>query len=174
MKPQDFLLPFLFILLAACAPLASQVAQEGRRDVPFSEVIKAPETFVGQSVVWGGIIIETMARPADTLMIARQADLDFQKRPRNPDKSAGRFIIRYEGFLDPAIYSRDREVTVWGKVAGKEERPVGDFLYAYPVIEALDIRLWQKRIETRFYDDPWFPGFYPWRPYRGYYRPYWW
>lgn len=140
--------------------------QEVKRDIAFSEVAKTPETFKGESVIWGGVIVETIARTDDTLVIVRQTDLDFQKRPINLDISAGRFMIRYKGFLDPAIYTKDREVTVVGKIAGKEERPVGDYRYTYPVIDTGDLRLWEKRVDYPYYYDPWlYPGPYFWRPY---------
>jgi outer membrane lipoprotein len=150
--------------------------QEVKREIAFSEVLKAPEAFKGESIIWGGVIIETITRSDDTLMIVRQADLDFQKQPKDLDKSAGRFIIRYRGFLDPAIYSKDREVTVVGTIAGKEERPVGEHRYMYPVIDILDLHLWEKRIEAPYYYDPWYgdPFLYPWRPYPWYRHPYWW
>lgn len=140
--------------------------QEVKKEIPFSEVVKAPDRFKGESVIWGGVIIETIPGAEEALVIARQADVDFQKRPTDLDKSAGRFIIRYRGFLDPAIYGKDREVTVAGKIAGKQERPIGDYRYAYPVIDAVDLRLWEKRIETPYHYDP----FWGW-PYPRHYRP---
>lgn len=168
----------LFILIASCAPFSKEVMQEVKKDLAFSEVVKTPDAFKGESVVWGGVIVETVARAEDTLVIVRQTDLDFQKRPINPDISAGRFIIRYRGFLDPAIYTKDRAVTVVGKIAGKEERPIGDFRYAYPMIDAADLRLWEKRVQyPAYYDDPWYWGPYPFHPWyhRPWYRhPYWW
>lgn len=168
----------LFILIASCAPFSKEVMQEVKKDLAFSEVAKTPDAFKGESVVWGGVIVETVARAEDTLVIVRQTDLDFQKQPINLDTSAGRFIIRYQGFLDPAIYTKDREVTVVGKIAGKEERPIGDFRYAHPMIDAVDLRLWEKRVQyPAYYYDPWYWGPYPYHPWyhRPWYRnPYWW
>ncbi len=164
----------LLLLVLSCAPFPQEVMQEVRRAVEFSEAIKNPESFKGESVIWGGVIIETITRPGDTLLIVRQTELDFQKQPKNPDRSAGRFIVRYAGFLDPAIYSREREITVVGTIAGKEERPVGERLYTYPVVVARDLRLWEKRTEPPYYYDPWYGGPYPWRPYPWYRHPYWW
>jgi len=148
--------------------------QEVKRDIPFSEALKAPDAFKGESVVWGGVIIETIARPDDTLMIVRQTELDFQKQPKDLDMSLGRFIIRYQGFLDPAIYSKDREVTAVGKIAGKEERSIGDYRYPYPVIDAQGLRLWEKRVEYPYSYNPWLWGPYPWYARPWYRYPYWW
>jgi outer membrane lipoprotein len=163
----------LFLLVASCAPFSQEVMQEVKKDIEFSDAIKDPEAFKGESVIWGGVIIETIARPGDTLILVRQTELDFQKQPKDPDKSAGRFIVRYTGFLDPAIYSKDREITVVGTIAGKEERPVGERRYTYPVVDVRDLRLWEKRMDAPYYYDPWYWGPYPWRPYPWRPYPYW-
>jgi len=162
-----FLILILLILIVSCSPFSQQVLQEVKKDIQFSDALKTPETFKGESVLWGGVIIETIAKPDDTLMIVRQTDLDFQKRPQNLDKSAGRFIISCRGFLDPAIYGKDREVTVVGKIAGTEKRMIGEYPYAYPVIESHALYLWEKWDDTPFYYDPW----YFWNPYPYYWRP---
>ncbi|MEN6330596.1 MAG: Slp family lipoprotein [Smithella sp.] len=175
MKTRLFV-PILLLLIVSCAPFSPQVMQEVKKEIAFSEVLKAPESFRGEAVIWGGVIIETNTRSDNTQIIVRQAELDFQKRPKELDKSAGRFLIRYRGFLDPSIYSKDREITVAGTIAGKEELPIGDLRYMYPVIESKELRLWEKRENLPYYNDPWYhdPFFYPWRPYPWYRHPYWW
>jgi len=52
----------LLILLSSCTPFSNEVMQEVTRDIAFNEVIKAPDSFKGESVIWGGVIIETIAR----------------------------------------------------------------------------------------------------------------
>jgi len=169
-----FFIPILFVLIVSCAPFSQQVMQEVKRDIAFSDVLKTPENFKGEGVIWGGVIIETIAKSNDTLMIVRQTDLDFQKRPTNLDQSAGRFILSYRGFLDPALYSKDREVTVVGTIAGKEKRLIGEYPYSYPVIESHALHLWEKWEDTPSYYDPWYFWnpypyyYYPWRPYPRY------
>ncbi len=176
MKARIFI-AVIFLTVVACTPFSQEMMQEVQKDVAFTDVLAAPDAFIGQTVIWGGVIIETIARPDDTLVIVRQTSLGFQKQPMNPNISLGRFIIRYSGFLDPVIYTGDREVTVIGRVAGKEERPIGDFRYAYPVVESREIRLWGKRRPGSSYYDPWYWGPYPYHPwyFRPWYRnPYWW
>jgi len=173
MRPQLFI-SILLILIVSCAPFPQQVMQEVKKEIAFSEVIHAPEAFKGEAVIWGGVIVETITRPDDTLIIIRQTELDFQKQPKDLDKSAGRFIIRYQWFLDPSIYSKNREVTVIGTIAGKEERPIGEHRYVYPIVDAKALRLWEKRAEAPYYYDPWYrdPFLYPWRPYPWHRHPY--
>ena len=154
------------MLIGSCAPFPQETMREVEKDIALGDVLKDPGLFKGKVVLWGGVIIETVNRPDVTLIIVRQTELDFQKQPKDLDKSAGRFIVRYKGFLDPAIYSKDRELTVSGAIAGKEERVIGEHRYVYPVIDARDIRLWEKRLEVPYYYDPWYGAPYPfWGPY---------
>ncbi len=169
----------LLVFILSCAPFSQEVMRQVEKDIAFEDVLKDPGLFKGKVVLWGGVIIETVNRPDATLIIVRQTELDFQKQPKEMDRSQGRFIVRYEGFLDPAIYSKDREVTVSGAITGGEERLVGERRYVYPVIDARDIRLWEKRKEGPYYYDPWYGGPYPyWGPYPYPYgwrrHPYWW
>ena len=158
------------MLIVACAPFSQQAMQGIKKDITLGEVVKSPETFKGEAVLWGGVIIETVTRKDDTLMIIRKTQLDFTKRPRDLDKSEGRFIIRYRGFLDPAIYNKDREVTVVGTIDGTEKRIVGEHQYTYPVVETRALNLWEKWEDYPQYYDPWYfwnpyPYYYPWRYY---------
>lgn len=173
-----YFVPILFMLVVACAPFPQETMREVEKDIAFEDVVKDPGFFNGRVVLWGGVIIETVNRPDVTLIFVRQTELDFQKQPKDLDKSSGRFIVRYGGFLDPAIYSKDRELTVSGAIAGKEERLVGEHRYVYPVINARDIRLWEKRQDYPYYYDPpfWGPPYPYWGPYPYGWRrhPYWW
>ncbi|HBH86142.1 MAG TPA: hypothetical protein DDY17_00870 [Syntrophaceae bacterium] len=170
MIPQHCI-PVLLILIVSCAHFPQQGMQDVKREIEFRDVIKDPEAFKGEAIIWGGVIIETITRSDDTLIIVRQTELDFQKQPKDLDKSAGRFIIRYRGFLDPALYSRDREVTVEGRIAGKEERFVGEHRVSHPVIDSDSLRLWETWRKSPDYYDPWYEEPYPiWGPYPYYYH----
>ncbi len=177
MRPK-YLIPIFFMLIVACAPFPQETMREVEKGIAFEDVLKDPALFRGKVVLWGGVIIETVNRPDVTQIIVRQTELDFQKQPKDLDKSAGRFIVRYAGFLDPAIYSKGRELTVSGAVTGKEERLVGEHRYVYPVIDARDIRLWEQRLDYPYYYDPlfWGPPYPYWGPYPYGWRrhPYWW
>jgi outer membrane lipoprotein len=165
--------PFLatfFTLLCACAPFSKEIMRQVDPTLTFAKVQQDPQPYVGKVVLWGGMIVETENRKDETLLKVVRTELDYQKRPLNLDRPAGRFIVRYAGFLDPAIYRQGREITVAGEVAGKEALPIGGIMYTYPVILAKEIYLWEKGVGTPYGYPPWF-----WAPYPSwYYRyPYW-
>jgi outer membrane lipoprotein len=162
----------------SCAPLSKEVMRQVDETLTYQTVQKDPQKYLGKIVLWGGVIAKTTNRPDETVFEIRQSELDIEKRPKNLDSSAGRFIVRHPGFLDPAIYKEGREITVAGEIEGREVLPLAGIQYSYPVILAREIHLWEK-IDPRYYpywDYPPYWGPY-WSPYGWYpywrHRPYW-
>ena len=174
--PKWLLLATCFALLGGCAPFSKEIMRQVDPNLTFANVQKDPQPYMGKIVLWGGVIIEAENRKDETLLKVMRTELDYEKRPLNPDRSAGRFIIRYSGFLDPAIYGQGREITVAGEVAGKEVLPIGGVMYTYPVILAREICLWEKGVGAPYgYPPYWgpYPSWYYRYPYWGYPLFYW-
>jgi outer membrane lipoprotein len=132
-------------LLAGCAHVISKgVLQEVDSSISFMQLLKDPEAYRGKTVLLGGDIIGTQNLSNKTLVVVLQRPLGSRGEPGAGDVSEGRFIITTAGFLDPAIYSSGRKITVAGRVVGKEVRPLGEIIYAYPVIEKRELYLWPE------------------------------
>jgi outer membrane lipoprotein len=56
----------------------------------------------------GGRVLKTEARESSSEIVVLQLPLDSSNKPKDGDDSAGRFLIRSEQFLDPAIYQQWR------------------------------------------------------------------
>jgi outer membrane lipoprotein len=140
-----FLTVMAMLLLGGCAHVISkQVLKEVDTKVTFAQVAKAPDAYKGKTVLFGGDIIETKNLPDKTLIVVLQHPLGTRDKPAAGDVSEGRFIIQAPGFLDPAIYSPGRKITVAGKVVGKDVRPLGEIEYTYPIIEKRELYLWPE------------------------------
>ena len=169
---------FLAIFALSCAPFPKEVMRQVDENLTFMVVQKNPEAYRGKTILWGGVIIETINRPGETLIKVRETELDYEKRPTNMDRSAGRFLAQAQGFLDPAIYAEGREITVAGELAGTKVLPLAQTQYSYPLVLAKEIRLWEKLQQIGPYDPYYWPywgspyGWYPY-PFWGY-RPYRW
>jgi outer membrane lipoprotein len=138
-----FLATVAMLLLVGCAHVISKgVLKEVDKNATFAQVAKAPDAYKGKTVLFGGDIIETKNLSDKTLIVVLQRPLDSRSRPAAGDVSEGRFIITSPGFIDPAIYSPGRKITVAGKVVGKEVRPLGEIEYTYPIIEKRELYLW--------------------------------
>jgi outer membrane lipoprotein len=132
-------------LLSGCAHVISKgVLQEVDTSISFMQLSKDPEAYTGKTVLLGGDILETQNLSDKTLVVVLQRPLGSQGQPGAGDVSEGRFIITTPAFLDPAIYSSGRKLTVAGRVAGKEVRPLGEITYTYPVIEKRELYLWPE------------------------------
>lgn len=142
-------------------------------------VTAEPTSHVGTRVRWGGHIVDVKngLTATDVELVGRR--LDNSGRPKHEDESAGRFIARYPGFLDPAIYEPERELTVAGPLTEPEQGKVGEHPYLFPVVAVESHYLWPKREPVAPYAYPYPPyPYYPYYPYYGwrgpYYDPWWW
>ncbi len=101
----------------------------------------------GAKVRWGGEIIKTEPGPQQTCFFVLSEPLDNQARPTggHDGQTQGRFVACRDGFYDPEVFTRGREITVTGTVHGAVSQKVGDFDYAYPRVEADVVYLWPKR-----------------------------
>jgi outer membrane lipoprotein len=165
----------ILLMIAACSPFSKSIRQQVDERLTFAQVQRNPDQFMGKKVLWGGVIIKATNTDAETLIEVRQADLDLETRPKDLDRSQGRFLVRYGGFLDPAIYVEGREITVFGEIIGKEDMPLGETRYTYPIVRSEKLHLWEKRQVYPYpyyaypYYDPWFWDYYP---YPWFYGPY--
>jgi len=166
---------------SGCAPvLSKQLRKEAEHPIPFAELQQAPDTYKGRVVILGGYILETANDPDGSRLTILQAPLGFRNRPKSADLTKGRFLVLAKKFLDPEVYSKDRAITVGGKVEGSRQESLGSRNYVYPLIEAQEIYLWPEKYKYArpyypYFYDPWYypwydPWYRPWYPYRRYHR----
>ncbi len=166
------------LLAALCAALAAgcasyPVSKEYRRraiDVEFSAVRANPSRYIGETVIWGGMILETTRDSNLTVVEILQVPLGSHYEPTDVRLSEGRFLATTARFLDPEIFEADLMVTVAGVVVGSDTLPLDGGTYAYPVVDIREINI----LETTWYRYDYPPGYYYdyWYPgYRYYYYP---
>jgi outer membrane lipoprotein len=141
---------------AGCAssPFPETLTRSVNRSVTLAQIRVDATAYTGARVIVGGEILATTPKAGETEIEVLSRSLDGGDAPERSDRSPGRFLARTPEFLDPAIYSRGRRITVLGTVAGIDERPVGELPYAYPIIAAERIKLWPK-------EGAWVGGEYP-------------
>jgi len=153
-KMKFFLSIALAFIITACAPVISDKSlREATLSVSFQELQKNPHAYLGKVVILGGVILSSTVKQEETLVEVLQQPLDRQYRPENRDISYGRFLVVFQGFLDPAIYAPYRLITVAGEVTGKKVLPIREIQYTYPVLAAREHAL----IKPEDYNnEPWF------------------
>ncbi|MGH8502072.1 MAG: Slp family lipoprotein [Gammaproteobacteria bacterium] len=166
------------LLLAACASQIPQQIRDAPAESPSVAAARADiEPLTGARVRWGGTIASVENGESDTWIEVVSRTLNDNARPSESDVSQGRFLARFEGFLDPAIYSKGRALTVVGTLQGEETRSIDQFDYAYPVVDAESHHLWDPLPEYRYARDPFLRSPYYYDPFfydPFFYSPFYW
>lgn len=169
------LLPCL--LFSACTALPPAVENAPAMQLSYQQVSGDINSFKDAPVRWGGVIINVENQEHVSLMQVVFHSLDYSGRPQLHKPGEGRFVVKSAEFLDPAVYAKDKEITVAGVIAGDIERTVGKRIIQVPLLSATAIHLWPaypNRYDHLNYGAPpyfGFPGYSPF--YRGgFYGPY--
>lgn len=160
-------------LLGSCASEAPIWIRVPPQDNPsLTQVRQGLDRYLGRTVRWGGTIAGVRNLESETEIEVVERTLSGSGRPDEDSGSEGRFLVRIPSFLDPAVYSQGRLLSVRGRVEGEERRKIDEYLYHYPVLVARHHHLWEP-LPPRPYRDPWLRE--PWArdPYLNGPDPYW-
>ncbi|MBX2809637.1 MAG: Slp family lipoprotein [Cellvibrionaceae bacterium] len=144
----------LFVLLLnlwACAstPPATAITQPPLNNISLAEVMNDHTRFVQSPVRWGGRILNiTAIATAGGEQLALEIleyPLDAQGSPLTQATSGGRFIARIQPPYRAKEYSRNRSVTLVGRLIGTEIYPLatGDS-QRLPVVEVQEQYSWRR------------------------------
>ncbi len=156
-----------------CTVISKQTTDQAQPLPEFDQLIQQTDRYVGETVVLGGYVLSVDNLESHTRIIALEAPLGSGQRPKSKDLSRGRLILRYDGFIDPEVYTKERQITIGGQIL----EPITDDPPSFPYlhVQISEIHLWpeQKPVpEDPYWDDPF--CYYPWRPYPYPWRyPYW-
>jgi len=157
-------------LLGGCSTVPENIRLEPEPTLDIKTVTASPEAHKGETVRWGGVIVSTENTKTDSRIELVAYPLTGSARPRISSTSPGRFIAVINGFVDPLVYTKGREVTVVGVIKDPIDADIGQYTYHYPVVQVSAYTLWPVRAkETDRIIDPFWV--YPWYPYP-YYYPY--
>jgi outer membrane lipoprotein len=108
-------------------------------------VLNKPAENLGQTALWGGTILDIQNLKDSTHIEILAYPIDSFQRPNLNKTPTGRFIVRNQGFLDPASFSQGQSISVLGKISESQNATIGESSYRYPVIDAQQVHLWSKR-----------------------------
>ena len=164
------------LMLIGCATRAPiQISKIPAGNLSVAEVRQDTARFIGTEVRWGGVISTVENKETKTWIEVVGRELRKNAQPKLNGKSGGRFIASFQGFVDPAVYKVGYLLTVLGSVEGQTTRPIGEYVYSFPVVAVTASNLWQMEAEAvRYeYSPPWW-YYDPWPFYPGPYPPYYW
>jgi outer membrane lipoprotein len=153
------------VFVSGCVHAISRgVLKEVDREITFAALIKDPNAYQGRMVLLGGVIVKTVNKQEGTLLEVYQTKLDRKGRPTDTDRSEGRFLGHYPGFLDSEIYKQGRKVTIAGTVQGEQVQLLGEIEYRYPYLIIKGLHLWVEEEPVQYEPYPWDPWYDPWDP----------
>jgi outer membrane lipoprotein len=172
-------LPLAFLLLAACSNLPPAIEDPPAYDLGYQEAAINTAKFKNAPVRWGGTIVEVENEANFSALQILSFPLSNSGRPGLDKQSQGRFVIKSPGFLDPAVYTKNKPITVAGNLQGSTERKIGNKTLQLPLVSANHIHLWEEVDYYPYYPYPYYGGsgfgyggFYPYGGF-GYYPYYW-
>lgn len=128
--------------LSGCAHVVSEgLRSQVDTSIPPSLLFADPEAYRGRVVILGGDIVSTENTSNGTTVEVVQKPLDHRGRPQVSDRSVGRFLVLFDGYLDPLIYQKGKLITVAGEIIGRTVRPLGQMDYSYPLIKSRELYL---------------------------------
>jgi outer membrane lipoprotein len=133
---------FIYILLSACSTLPHAIKDAQVTDISYSQVSADLDSYKNTSVRWGGVIVDVENEENFSLMQVLFYPLDYYGRPEIDKFSEGRFVIKSAKFLDPMVYTVDREVIAVGVIDSEIERTVDNKSLRVPLITSDAIHLW--------------------------------
>jgi outer membrane lipoprotein len=150
----------LMLFQSGCAHvIASNLRMQVPKDLTFAAVLKDPDRFRGEMVIWGGRIIETVNEEGYTRIKVLQIPLDFTGFPEDEEASEGRFLVQVIGYVDPEIYRKGRFITLAAIILGSRREPLGAIEYEYPLLESRQIHLWKNSPGYGVYPAPYWPWY---------------
>jgi outer membrane lipoprotein len=161
----------LCLVLIGCASSPQGDESSSASQASFQQVKAAPDSYRGQTVVFGGEVLSARRLKEATRIEILQLPLDRSGHlGTDRTQSQGRFIAMHREFLDPATIPPGTPVVVTGEVTGSMTLPLDETEYTYPVIEARHLEVLPPLESTATWRHP-----YPYMgPYGGPYGyPYW-
>ncbi len=172
------------LTLTGCARVLPETAL-ARVDstIDFAALQSDPMPYRGKFVLLGGVILGLDTGKNDATVEILNWHLDRRGEPVAQDENGGRFLVRTDRWLDPAVYMPGRLITLVGRVEGVEVRELYGTDYRYPVVRLQENHVWDQpydfhpRRRVNPYapsyvlppgtDNPYNPGYvpYPWSPY---------
>jgi outer membrane lipoprotein len=144
------------LLGTGCVTVPKSLQANNLSTVTPSIVREGTGAGIGERVRWGGSILDVKPAATETCITVLSRPLDTTARPLVTDATFGRFLACGQGFYDPAVYPKDRSVTVLGTVEGAVDGVVDGAPYRFPRLRIESLYLWPVVV----YGPPPYYGYY--------------
>jgi outer membrane lipoprotein len=133
---------FTLLLLGGCSSKPVLPLEGADTELTAQHVAETGEQLIGKRVAWGGVIVSSSNLKEQTLLEVVAYPLNKRLEPLINKQAGHRFLAYRKGYLETVDYAAGRRISVVGRVAGIEQRPLGEHPYTYPAIEVEQLYLW--------------------------------
>ncbi|POT58613.1 hypothetical protein C3432_12075 [Citrobacter amalonaticus] len=143
------------LLLSGCTTIPPSIKGNGQPDLQkdFLKIQKTPSLYVGQQARLGGLVINVINQPNETLLEIAVLPLNINARPEISAQYQGRLLAKSLTFLDPVNF-RNHYVTLLGNLTGSRSGRVGNSAYPFITMNVSGYQVWQE--ETQIMPAPGF------------------
>lgn len=145
MNPLRIVPLLLAALVTGCAATAPAFENLPEVAAPSPYVVaEAPERFVDQSVVWGGMIVEVKNFEAYSEIEILAYPLDERQQPMLELADQGRFIAIAPGYVEGEDFAPGRFVSLIGQLSGGREDTLRNERYYWPEVALERLKVWPR------------------------------
>jgi outer membrane lipoprotein len=137
---QALILFFLAGILSACATPPPFDASGVNLSLRAATAVEE----AGQTVIWGGTIIDSQNLSDRTRLEVLAYPLRDNFYPELDEEAEGRFIVEKLGYLETQEYAPGRIISIKGRLQQSQSGQIGEASYRYAVVEADEIKLWSE------------------------------
>lgn len=143
-------------LMFCCSGCSHVMSESGMKlvstpAIDYAALSAKPESYVGKTVLVGGILANLVSSGDVTTLEVAQLGLYENGVPNELSPSGGRFLAVSVELVDPVMYRPGSLVTMVGEVKGKRVQARDGAEYPYPLLAVKEIRFFRP---TREYPDP--------------------
>jgi outer membrane lipoprotein len=146
-KISVFLLEVLLALaMAGCTlPISANLRQEANRNLlNFTQVADKPAAYVGNTVIWGGIIQNVRGTSEGKEIQILQSPLKSDESP-DLETTGGEFIAITGEIRDLNILKKKERITIGGDIIGERIEDTQIEKLRYPVVLIKELYLWDRK-----------------------------
>ena len=136
------LLGILIFTGCATTPVFDTEQVEISSNLTPQKVLAEPTAHIDETVLWGGIILQTTNLEDDSQIEMLAYPLNNSQQPITEARARGRFIIQHQGILDPAVYAQGRKLTVLADISEIQAARIANSDYQIPVVLSRQLQLW--------------------------------
>lgn len=134
----------LALALVGCSlPISGDLRREANQALNFAQVADNPASYIGKTVIWGGIIekVQNTSDGAEIQIMQSRLRVD-----KSPDLKAvgGEFIAITGEIRDLKVLKKGERITVGGDIVGEKIEDTKIEKFRYPVVLIKGFYLWDR------------------------------